>query len=145
MAEVLYVTAHNHTFCIDINYVKKIIQLPELEFLPGAPGDVAGMLNYGGKIVPVYDMAILMGIDRKESYTLNTMVIICSHAQKDVGLIVDSIQGQDIIKPDKLDGETRIQGESTYLESVVTLNNTVVMIPAIKKIIDRQINLDEKL
>lgn len=143
MTQVLYVAAHNHTFCIDVCFVEKIIQLPELEMLPGAPDEVAGLLNYKGKVIAVYDMAMLMGIDRNEAYSLNTMVVICAHDGKAIGLIVDSIKGQDVVKLGEAENNARIEGHGAYLESAVTLNNVIVMVPAIKKIINRQVHLDE--
>ncbi len=143
MAHVIYVNALNHVFSIDVSYVKKIIQLPELEVLPGAPDDVAGMFNYGGKIIPVYDLVMLIGNERDVPYTLNTLVVICSQGNKEVGLIVDGIKGQDDIRG--MHADERIQSDNTYLESVITVNNTVIMRPAMSKIIARQLKLEEKL
>lgn len=142
---ILYIIAQSHHFCLDVSYIKKIIQLPELEMLPGAPEDVVGVLNYGGKIIPIYDLALLMGIEREKMYTVNTMILICAYEGKEAGLVIDSIEGQGEVIEDIHHEKEKISSDNTFLESIVTLNNKVTLIPAIKKIVARKINLNEKV
>lgn len=138
---VLYVSASNRIFCIELLYVKKIIQIPELEGLPGATDDVVGVFNYSGKIIPVFDLAVLMGVERKESYTLNTMLLLLSNNKNEVGLVIDEVKSQGNIEEEYLHATEFIQGKNTFLRSIISQNNASVMIPELNKIISRELSL----
>ena len=144
IVNILYAVAQNQLFCVDVRYIKKLILLPELVPWSGAPNDVAGVLNYGGKIIPVFDLALLMNVARLNPYTIETIVMICTNEKDEIGLIVDSVRGQDSISDDVLNADNKIKGDNTYLQSIITLNNTVIMAPAINKIISREINLESR-
>ena len=55
------------------------------------PGYLARLMNHGGKIIPVIDLASRLHLDVTEPYTLSTPIIICSHNGSEVGLIVSAV------------------------------------------------------
>ena len=89
--QVLHFVIQNMRLCVELQYVDKILPLVWLEAIPGSPLYFVGMINYAGKSVPVIDLAIRLGLNRSQSYSLDTPIILCSAGIHQTGMIVDKI------------------------------------------------------
>ena len=49
-------------YAIETAAVREVVAAPELHVLPTAPGTVLGVFNLRGEIVPVFDLATLLGL-----------------------------------------------------------------------------------
>jgi purine-binding chemotaxis protein CheW len=90
------------TFClekeeygIDILKVKEIIGMMPITFVPGTPDFVRGVINLRGKVIPVVDLRVRLGMDRKD-YTERTCIIVVQIAGEKghmiIGIAVDSVK-----------------------------------------------------
>jgi len=129
MDNVVYVESQNNLFCINVQFIAKIIQLVELQRVPAGSQDLAGLLNYHGKLIPVFDLGLSMGFERVTSYTLNTIILICSNGSDEIGLIVDKVKSQGVVACELID-----------LSPHVVVNDEIYMIPDVEQMIKRQIN-----
>lgn len=79
---------------ISIRKVKRIIALMPITPLPEAPSYVKGVINLRGKVIPVVDLRIRLGIDECE-YTARTCIIVVETTRNGMGVLtgvlVDSI------------------------------------------------------
>ncbi len=88
--------------CADIESIKKVVLLPQLEAVPGGPNDLAGLMNYEGKSVPVIDLALKLEIARQEKYSTDTPVLLCEHQGKQIGIIINKVLGFAELAPANL-------------------------------------------
>ena len=57
--------------------------------VPGAAEQIAGLVQIRGRVVPVLDLRVLFGFPAIEP-TINSRVVVMNHAERTVGLLVDS-------------------------------------------------------
>jgi purine-binding chemotaxis protein CheW len=57
--------------------------------VPGASQQVAGLVQIRGRVVPVLDLRVVFGLEAIPP-TLNSRVVVMKHADRTVGLLVDS-------------------------------------------------------
>jgi purine-binding chemotaxis protein CheW len=50
-------------YALPMASVREVMALPTLCFLPDGPSDVLGLFNLRGEILPMFDIAALMGLD----------------------------------------------------------------------------------
>jgi len=89
--KVLTCTVQDTHVCIDVQYIDKILPLISLEIVPNSPTYVAGLINLEGKIIPVIDLAIRLGVKRTEAYSLDVSILLCTYGSHQAGLIIDDI------------------------------------------------------
>ncbi len=79
---------------ISIRNVKRIVALMPITPLPESPAYVKGVINLRGKVIPVVDLRIRLGIEECE-YTDRTCIIVVETTRNGVrvltGVLVDSI------------------------------------------------------
>lgn len=78
--------------CLDLSYIARTISLVSIQAMPGAAEHVVGIMNFSGSSLPVFDLAIRLGLPSLP-YTLDTPILVCEHAGQRAGVIVQEIVG----------------------------------------------------
>lgn len=73
-----------------VTHVREVIDLDEVVPVPGTPGDVIGVRNLRGQILPVIDLTALLGIER--TAPPRQLLIAESNGQR-AGLAIDEVSG----------------------------------------------------
>ncbi|HSW64615.1 MAG TPA: hybrid sensor histidine kinase/response regulator [Dissulfurispiraceae bacterium] len=96
ISNVVVFRSHNAEFAIPVTLMAEVTQLDIMDGLESGHGSI----NYRGRRILVKSIADFFGSSRIEDL-LNKFVIICNISDKKVGIIVDTIIGQEetIIKP----------------------------------------------
>ncbi|WP_404790262.1 chemotaxis protein CheW [Altericista sp. CCNU0014] len=76
---------------IPVSYVREIFPLPEINPVPEAPGDIIGLLNWRGKVLPVMHLDRRLGYPM-QSCRLSDSVIVIEWQGLQVGVIVDRVE-----------------------------------------------------
>ncbi len=84
------------TYGLPVTSVVRIIEMVTITHLPGAPDSVQGIINLGGKAVPVMDLGQRFGLPG-QAYGLHTPIILTDvvndgRTAAPVGLIVDTVE-----------------------------------------------------
>jgi chemotaxis signal transduction protein len=53
-------------YALAVEYVREVLELGELTPVPGTPDSVLGLRNVNGEIVPVFDLAKVLGVEHDE-------------------------------------------------------------------------------
>lgn len=77
-------------FGVDILKVQEINRLVQITKVPNSPEFVEGVINLRGRVIPIIDLRIRMGIDKKGNDS-HTRIIIVETNSKTVGFIVDRV------------------------------------------------------
>ena len=116
----LFFKSAGKLFCLEINYVMRIINLVELQSVPGTPSYFKGFLNLHQKEIPVIDLAERLGFKDKPEYNLDTLIILCKSADANMGLIVDEVLNIESIAKAGLQEQELFVGESVkYLHGII--------------------------
>jgi purine-binding chemotaxis protein CheW len=117
------------TYAVSSHAVQRMEMVENVTPVPNAPHFVDGVVFSRGRVVPAINLRRRFGFDRK-AYDLQTRLIIVTHTDRAVGLIVDAAREfvtipADAIQPppDGLAGTT-----GNYLGGIATLNGKVILI-----------------
>ena len=77
-------------FAVDILAVQEINRMMALTRVPQSPPEVEGVINLRGKIIPVVDLRVRMGLEVVEE-TDSSRIIVVDAEDGQVGIIVDAV------------------------------------------------------
>ena len=115
-------------YSLPLNHVIEIIGMQRVTHVPGVPGYIKGIINLRGKVVPVTDARLKLGLSERD-YDEETCIVIVDINGMNIGLIVDKVA--EVATLDKIDkaspsiAEKRI-GDS-YLDSISTVSDKVIL------------------
>lgn len=128
-------------YALEAAKINEIVQLPELSVLEKAPDYIVGLMNLRGKIISVVDPRKLLGIQQTR-YTIDNQVLIINCYDKNIGLIIDSVD--DVKSFDK----SEIQPipyhlEEQFVNSVYKNENELIAILNMESLVCECCSLDE--
>ena len=77
-------------YAVDISRVREIVNPLPVTTLPHTPGDVSGVADHRGEVVPVIDLRVRFNLERRPDQR-GTKWILITLSNKVVGLVVDSV------------------------------------------------------
>lgn len=80
----------NEEFGVDILKVQEINRMMQITKVPNAPDFVDGVINLRGRIIPIIDLRIRLGMEKKE-HDKSTRIVVVELEGKTVGFIVDEV------------------------------------------------------
>ncbi len=96
----------NEKYGLDILRVREIIGMMEVTSVPTTPAFIRGVINLRGKVIPVIDLRLKLGMDAKED-TERTCIIVVRLAQTGqevtIGIIVDEVSDVTDVSQDQIE------------------------------------------
>ncbi len=80
----------NEEYGVNILDVHEINKMTHVTKIPNSPDFVEGVINLRGRVIPVIDLRIKLGLERKE-HNKDTRIIVVSIGDNVLGFIVDSV------------------------------------------------------
>lgn len=80
----------NEEYAVDILKVQEINRIIQITKVPNSPEFIEGVINLRGKVIPILDLRIRLGMAKKE-HDSHTRIIVVEIAQKTIGFIVDEV------------------------------------------------------
>jgi purine-binding chemotaxis protein CheW len=117
----------DHRYGLRLSAVERAVQIVEITPLPKAPPIVMGIVNLGGRVIPVFNIRKRFGLEEREPDPKDHLVI-ANTALRTVGLVVDEVCGVveqtagEIVNP-----ETILPGIE-YIEGVVKREDGMILI-----------------
>lgn len=97
-----FVLGMEEEYGIPIRHVQEIIGILPITPVPGSPGDVLGVINLRGKIVPVTDLRQKFGIMPGEPTSQTCIIVVSAHGVA-TGIIADRVREVTEIKGDTIE------------------------------------------
>ena len=116
-------------YAVPSGVVERMEMVEEVTPVPNAPPFVDGVVFSRGRVVPAVNLRRRFGFD-KAPYDVKTRLIVVSHADRAVGLIVDSAREFVVIPADAIQPPPEAMGGTSgnYLGGVATVNDKVILI-----------------
>jgi len=77
-------------FGVDILRVQEINRMTHVTRVPNTPEYVVGVINLRGKVIPIIDLRLRLGLPKK-AYEKDTRIVVVEIDNKVIGFIVDSV------------------------------------------------------
>lgn len=77
-------------YAVDVAQVQEIVRLVAITPVPRAPEHVEGVINLRGRIVPVVDLAVRLGLPKRER-SASSRIVITQVGERTVGMLVDAV------------------------------------------------------
>ena len=101
-------------FAVDILRVREIIAMHEITSLPGMPTEIKGVINLRGKIIPVLDLRIKLGLSAADFDRFTCIVVVDMETEDGsiahVGCIVDSVREVAHLSLEEIQSPPRVNG-----------------------------------
>jgi len=125
----------NEEYGVDILKVQEINRMFQITKVPNSPDYVDGVINLRGRVIPVIDLRIKLGLPRKE-HDKDTRIIVVDLEGRTIGFIVDKVKEvlripSSIIEPPP----TTVVGNSDYITAVGKLEDRLLILLDLEKII----------
>ena len=118
-------------FGVNVAKVREIIRRPELTSAVSTPPAVAGMMSLRNKIIPVLDLANVLGrCPEKEA----DRIIVLEFNHVTVGVLVNSVTRIYRLSWERVERPNRVC-DSAYVTSLVKMDNRIILILDFERII----------
>ena len=132
-------------FGVDILSVQEINRMSQITKVPNTPEFIEGVINLRGRIVPVIDLRVKLGMVRKD-HGKDTRIGVVELKGKTMGFIVDEVNEVLRISKDITEAPPDIVGgvNSEYITSIGKLDDRLLILLDLEKILSfSEMNLVE--
>lgn len=96
-------TLDGRRFAVDVAEAREVVVFEEVTPLPLAPSFVLGLANLRGTVMPVVDLAPLLGLPAREAKG-QTLGLVLAHGPWTAAAAVDAVLGLEPLQPREGDG-----------------------------------------
>jgi purine-binding chemotaxis protein CheW len=126
-------------FGISIADVVQIVGMQDITAVPEFPSYAKGVINLRGTIIPIIDVRLRL---KKEeiAYNERTCIIVTNINGAYIGFIVDSVNEVINIYKDNISNPPQMGNDyiNTYITGIAKLNNNIVLLIDLKKILNEK-------
>lgn len=124
-------------YAVASGVVQRMEMIEHVTPVPNAPPFVDGVVFSRGRVVPAINLRLRFGFARA-AYDLKTRMVVVSHADRTVGLVVDSAREFVMIPAEAIqpppDGLTGTSGN--YLSGIATVADRVILILDVAEVLN---------
>ncbi|MFN7684376.1 MAG: chemotaxis protein CheW [Oligoflexia bacterium] len=120
----------DRAYGVPIGSVREINRMTQITPVPKTPIFIAGVMNLRGKIVPVIDLRIKLGLEFRAA-SRSTCIIVIESQNRLMGVIVDSVNSVIDLEPGQVEPTPEL-GDSSRLGHVIGMgkveNDLVILL-----------------
>ena len=122
----------------DIMAIREIRAWSPATPLPNVPDHVRGVVNLRGVVLPVLDLRHRLGWGMTDPSARHVIIVVRIGEQLQ-GLIVDAVNDIVTIKPEEMQPlpEVGDSAAASYLEGLATIDERMIMVLALERLIER--------
>ena len=123
-------------FGVDILSVQEINRMSQITKVPNTPDFIEGVINLRGRIIPVIDLRVKLGMIRKD-HGKNTRIVVVELKGQTIGFIVDEVSEVLRIPKDITEAPPEMVGgvNSDYITSIGKLEDRLLILLDLEKIL----------
>ena len=123
-------------FGVDILSVQEINRMSQITKVPNTPEFIEGVINLRGRIIPVIDLRVKLGMTRKD-HGKNTRIVVVEIKGQTIGFIVDEVSEVLRISKDITEAPPDMVGgvNSDYITSIGKLEDRLLILLDLEKIL----------
>lgn len=123
-------------FGVDILSVQEINRMSQITKVPNTPDFIEGVINLRGRIIPVLDLRVKLGLMKLE-HNKNTRIVVVELKEQTVGFIVDEVSEVLRIPKNITEAPPAMIGgiDSEYITSIGKLEDRLLILLDLEKIL----------
>ena len=123
-------------FGVDILSVQEINRMSQITKVPNTPEFIEGVINLRGRIIPVIDLRVKLGMVRKD-HGKNTRIVVVELKGQTIGFIVDEVSEVLRIPKEITEAPPEMVGgvNSDYITSIGKLEDRLLILLDLEKIL----------
>ena len=94
--EAVVVRLGDGRFAAQLDAVAEVGRVPSVTRIPGAPGWLAGVANWRGRLLPVLDLRLLLGAPDTRLGNAARLLVLSLDGMS-AGIIVDAVEGTGVL------------------------------------------------
>ena len=139
--QIVFVTLAGSVYGLEGRFVREIIVVPEITFVPSVPPHILGVFNLRGDVESVFDVRQVLGLS-EGAITRSSRIVLAQVRDVRAGALVDSVEEVSLvpkaqiapplhtmekIKADFLVGETPFRDKNSVILSIERIWKRVLM------------------
>jgi purine-binding chemotaxis protein CheW len=123
-------------FGVDILSVQEINRMSQITKVPNTPDFIEGVINLRGRVLPVIDLRVKLGMIRKE-HDKNTRIVVVELRGQTLGFIVDEVNEVLRIPKDITEAPPEMVGgvDCDYITAIGKLEDRLLILLDLEKIL----------
>ena len=130
-------TLAGEAYALPVAAIQEILRVGTITRVPDAPYPVRGILNLRGRVVPVVDLRIRLGLARAET-TGSCRVLVANARGRLIGLLVDSVE--QVVRLDANTFEAPpadvVTAQSDYLRAVCQRDRALLILLDTERVLE---------
>ncbi len=131
---------HNTTCALPLACVVEVVRMVAITKIPETPSWLAGVINFRGKVVPVMNLYLRLGLPPCE-LGLDTPIMIIEVDNRQIGLITGCMLGVYDIPQENLSKPDKLTRNGHPIEMIARLDKNMVLVFDSKKLTAEAIEL----
>lgn len=100
-SKVSVIKIANRLFAIDIKHIREILPLPKVTRVPNVEEQFYGVFNLRGKILPLIDIAPILGLGKQEAEK-DAFVVVFEVNGKNSGILTEKVLDMRVLESELL-------------------------------------------
>jgi len=124
-------------YAVPLDRVIEIVRMQQINRVPNVPEYVRGLINLRGRVVPVMDVRLRLGLGPRE-YDDRTCIIVLRDGTLVVGAVVDRVTGVVDIAPDRIESmsaSTTTASARAFIHALARLDHGVEILLDVTKLV----------
>jgi purine-binding chemotaxis protein CheW len=114
-------------YALPVGNVGEILRMVAIAPVPEAPDWLPGVINLRGRVIPVIDLRIRLGL-RSVPVGVNTPIIVAETEGQMVGLVADSVTELLTVPLDSVEPPDELAGPGNTVEAVARAGDRLILI-----------------
>lgn len=131
---LLFKFNENQLYGINVFKVREVLKCPHLSLIPGSNSNICGVANIRGVSIPILDLALATGLPGLAD-PASAFVIITEYNRKTQGFLVHSVEHIVNLNWEDIHSPPRGSGSNNYLTAVTRVNDRLVEIIDVEKVL----------
>jgi purine-binding chemotaxis protein CheW len=136
---IVMFTLDEPRYALYLSAVERVVRAAEITPLPKAPDIVLGIINVGGRVIPVLDIRKRFRLAAREMKP-DDRLIIARTSQRQVAIVVDSVTGVRELTEAETVNARQAMPFARYLKGVAKLDGNLALIHDL----DQFLSIDEE-
>lgn len=125
------------TYAFPVEAIQEIVRVSTITRVPDAPHPVRGILNLRGRVVPVVDLRVRLGLPRGEAGARNRVLVATARGRL-IGLLVDEVE--QVVRLDRNAFEAPpadvLTERSDYLRAVCQRDRALLILLDVERVLE---------
>ena len=104
------------TYALSVEHVLEVSDLGEVAAVPGAPASALGVRNLRGQVLPVFDLASVLGLS---SQSPPARLLVAEGPEHVVGLAIDDVTDVGPLPTERQEADSELLSGSTLEDGVL--------------------------